>query len=152
MSGLVRRSKQSEAAKVTHNLERSDVGTGQVIETKRGSKGNSLAGEGRRRDWSGHENKARQQGELTGWRGRTSGLVRTWRQSKTARGTHSLERTDIEIGQDMHRNWACKENSQSGAGRRWGRSSYKWTVIQRGALTSWKGCRFGLVWTPKETQ
>ena len=32
--------KQSEAARGTHKLERADVGTGQDIETKRGSDGN----------------------------------------------------------------------------------------------------------------
>ena len=39
MSGLVRRLKQSKAARGTHILERSNVGTGQEIKTKRGSKG-----------------------------------------------------------------------------------------------------------------
>ena len=61
--------KQSVAARGTHRLERVDIGTGQDIQTKRGSEGDSLAGEGRHRDWSGHRNKARQQGELTDWRG-----------------------------------------------------------------------------------
>ena len=60
MSGLVRTCKQSVAVRGTHSLERVDIGTGQDMQTKRGSKGNSPAGEGRRRDWSGHANKARQ--------------------------------------------------------------------------------------------
>ena len=51
----------------THSLERVDVGTGQDIEIKQGSKGNSPTGEGRRRGWSGHANKAWQRGELTNW-------------------------------------------------------------------------------------
>ena len=58
-----------EEARGTHSLERVDIRTGQDMEIKRGSKGNSPAGEGRRRDWSEHANKARQRGELTDWRG-----------------------------------------------------------------------------------
>ena len=108
MSGLVRTCEQSEAARGTHHLERVDVGTGQNIHTRRGSKGDSLAGEGRRRDWSGYANKARQRGELTGWRRQTSGLAKTWNKSDPARKTHGLarERADVETGRDMHRNRA----------------------------------------------
>ena len=65
MSGLVRPLKQSEAARMTHWLERADVGTGQDMKIKRGNKGNSLAGEGRRQDRSGQGNKVRQRRELT---------------------------------------------------------------------------------------
>ena len=50
MSALVRTLKQTEATMGTHLLEREDVETGQDIETKRGSEGNSLPGGGRRRD------------------------------------------------------------------------------------------------------
>ena len=41
-------------------LERADVGTGEDIKIKQGNERDSLAGEGRRRDWSGHGNKATQ--------------------------------------------------------------------------------------------
>ena len=58
---------QSKAARETHKLERADIGSSQGMETKRGSKGDSPAGEGRRRDWSGHANKAWWRGELTIW-------------------------------------------------------------------------------------
>ena len=94
MSGLIRTWKQSDAARETHVLERTDVGTGQDMETKRGSEGSSLLGEpeGRRRDWSGHRNKARQQGELTSWRWQTSGLIRSQIDSDSMRGTHDLGR------------------------------------------------------------
>ena len=50
MPELIRACKQSKAVRVTHNLERADVRTGQEMETKRGSKGNSQTGEGRHRD------------------------------------------------------------------------------------------------------
>ena len=39
MSGLVRTWKQSKATRGLHWLERADVGTGQAMETKRGSEG-----------------------------------------------------------------------------------------------------------------
>ena len=69
MLGQVRTCKQSEAVRKTHRLERVDVGTGQDMQTKRGSKGDSPTGEGRCWDWSGHANKARQRAGLTIWRG-----------------------------------------------------------------------------------
>ena len=69
MPELLKTWQQSKAARGAHRLERADIGSSQGMETKRGGKGNSLAGEGRHRDWSGHPHKARQQGELTGWRG-----------------------------------------------------------------------------------
>ena len=116
VSGLVRTWKQSKVTRGTHLLERADVGTDQVLETKRSSKGNSLAGKGRRQDWSEHGNKPKQRGKLTGWRGQMSGLVRkwkgsergeltswrghtsgqirSWKQSEAAKGTHVLERAD----------------------------------------------------------
>ena len=49
----------------THSLESADIGTGENIETERGSDGDLLPGEGRRRDLSGHGKKARQRAELT---------------------------------------------------------------------------------------
>ena len=61
-------------------LERADIESGsRDMETKRGSEGNSLAGEG------------------------TSRLVRTLKQSEAARGTHWLDGADIGTGQDMER-------------------------------------------------
>ena len=43
-------SKQSEVARRTHGLERVDANSGQDMESKRRSEGNSLAEDGRRRD------------------------------------------------------------------------------------------------------
>ena len=68
MPKLFKTLQQSKAARGTHKLERADIGSSQGMETKCGSKGNSPAEEGRRRDWSGHANKARKKGGLTGWR------------------------------------------------------------------------------------
>ena len=42
-----------------------------------------------------------QQGALTYWRGQRSRLVRTWKESKLARGTHFLERAEVKTGQDI---------------------------------------------------
>ena len=39
--------------------------------------------------------------ELTSCRRKTSRLIRTWKQSEAARGTHVLERADVAAGQDM---------------------------------------------------
>ena len=55
----------SEAARGTHFLERADVGTSQDMEIKRGSEEDSLAGECRCQNYSGHGNKARQREGLT---------------------------------------------------------------------------------------
>ena len=98
MSGLVRTLKQKETERETHFLERVDVRTCQNMKTTRGSEGNSLAREGRRRDWSGHRNKIRQQGELTSWRGQTSQLVRTLKQTEVAR--------DSLPGEGRGRDWS----------------------------------------------
>ena len=74
MPELIRTRKQRKAVRETHNMEslRADAGIDQDKETKRSSEGNPLPREGRRRDWSGHGNKAGKQGELTRWRGQTS--------------------------------------------------------------------------------
>ena len=95
MLGLVRTCKQSEAARGTHGLERVDIGTGQDMQTKQGSEGNSPAGDGRHQDWAG------------------------CKQSKAARGTHRLERIDIGTGQDMQTKQGSKGNSPAGEGRHW---------------------------------
>ena len=84
------------------------------METKQGSKGNSRSGEGRHRDWSGHGNKAMPRGELTGWRGEMSGLIRTWKQSEAVRVAHALERVDIETGRDMETKRSNEGNSLAG--------------------------------------
>ena len=61
-------------------LERADIETGsRDMETKQGSEGNSLAGEG------------------------TSRLVWTLKQSEAARGTHWLDVADVGTGQNMER-------------------------------------------------
>ena len=73
MSGLARKWKQSEAAKGTHTLERADIGTDQVMETKQSSEGNSRPGENGRQNWSEHGNKARQQGNSLAGEGRCQG-------------------------------------------------------------------------------
>ena len=71
------------------------------MQTKRGSEGNSPAGEGRRRDWSRHGTKVIQQGRLTGWSGRGQTLrpVGTCTEIELARRTHKLEMADVGTDQ-----------------------------------------------------
>ena len=70
-------------------LERPDVRADQDMKTKRGSKENSLPREGRHRDWSGHGNKPKQRGKLTGWRRH----VRTGQEMETKQGSEQGELT-----------------------------------------------------------
>ena len=52
------------------------------------------------------------------------GLARMWKQSKPARGTHSLEGADIEADQDMETKQGGKGGSLAGEGRHWDWSGY----------------------------
>jgi len=63
------------------------------------SKGHSLPGEHRQTDKLGHRRNPSEQGALTNWRAQTDGQVRTWKESKQARGTHFLE--SAGTSQDM---------------------------------------------------
>ena len=46
-------------------------------------------------------------------------MVRTWKASKLARDTYSLERADIGIGENMESKQASKGDSLSREGRGW---------------------------------
>ena len=54
---MVRTHKECEPTKYTHFLNRAAVETGQDTERIQASDGNSLAGEGTGREWSGHRKK-----------------------------------------------------------------------------------------------
>src|SRR5260221_376429 len=99
--GLVRTWKATKPARDTHKLERAEVGIGQNMESKQASKGHSQTREGRGWDWSEHGKQTSQQGALTYWRGQRLGLVRTWKADKPARDTHTLERAEVAIRQNI---------------------------------------------------
>ena len=67
------------------------------------------------------------------------GLVRAWKQSVAARGTHRLERVDVGTGQDMQTKRGGEGNSLSGKGRRQDWSGHGNKVRQQGELTDWRG-------------
>jgi hypothetical protein len=102
-------------AEGTHELESASGWTGQDMERKGTSEGQSQAGERIEKDWSGHEKEAserhsqarerigmdwlgdgkkmseRRRRALTGCRAHQDEVVRTWKERKRVRGTHSLE-------------------------------------------------------------
>ena len=83
--------KDSKFTSNTHLLETAEEGTYQDIERKQLREGHSLPGDSRGRDFSGEEKKPSKRGALTSWRQQREGLVRTWKDSNTERGTHLLE-------------------------------------------------------------
>ena len=46
-------------------------------------------------------------------------MVRTWKASKLARNTHSLEREEVGIGENIESKQASKEHLLSREGRGW---------------------------------
>ena len=71
--GQVKTQKESDQARGTHILEITEGGTSQDMERKQLNKGNSLSGDHRGRDKSGHGKKATKQGALTNWRQQREG-------------------------------------------------------------------------------
>jgi len=63
---------------------------------------------------SGHRKKQTEQGALTSWRWQREGLVRTWKGTDQARGTHMLETAGGGTCQDTERNQLSKGHSLSG--------------------------------------
>jgi hypothetical protein len=108
--------KASELAS-THFLESAVGWTSQGVERKRAREGHSLSGECRGIDASGCGKEASEQGALTNWRARRDGLVRTWKASKRARGTHCLESAEGWTSQDMESKRAREGHSLTGESR-----------------------------------
>ena len=102
--GLVKTWKKIDQARSTHSLEMAEGVTCQDTEKNRLSEGHSLAGDGKGRNLSGHENKPTKRGSLTFWRQQRKGLVRTWKQTDRARDTHQLKTAVGGIYQDTERN------------------------------------------------
>src|SRR5260221_2834359 len=90
-----------------------------------------------------------QSGKLATWKGERLVLVRIGKENKPARDTHTLERAEVGIGQNMESKQASKGHSQPGEGRGWDWSEHGKQTSQQGTLTSWRGQRLGLVRTWK---
>src|SRR6267142_118500 len=82
MDGQVRTWKESERARGTHFLESTDRQTSQDTEGIRASEGNSLPGERRWTEESGHGRNPSERGALTFWRAQMDGQVRTRKESE----------------------------------------------------------------------
>jgi hypothetical protein len=76
------------------------------------SKGHSLPRGHEERESS--EIASNERGALTSWRAHRDGLVRTWKGSERARGTHSLESASGWTSQNMERKRASKGHSLAG--------------------------------------
>jgi len=86
----------------------------QDTERKQLSKRHLLPGDHRGSDLSGHKNKVTEQGALTCWRPKMEELVRTWKESNQARGTHFLETTVGVTSQDSERKQLSKGHLHPG--------------------------------------
>ena len=102
--GQVRTQIETNQTRGTHFLETTPGGTSQDTERNRPSKGHSHPGDCLGRDKSGHGQKPIWQGALTNWRPHQEGQVRTWEETKQARGTHILETTSGGTSQNTERN------------------------------------------------
>jgi hypothetical protein len=96
-------------------------------------------------DWSGHGKEASERGALTDWRAQKNGLVRTWKGSERAKGTHFLESAEECTGQDMEMKRASEGHSLPGERRRMDWSGHGKEANERGVLTDWRAQRNGLV-------
>ena len=106
---------------------------------KRTSEADSLSGDSRRGDLSGHGKKQAQGGELTGWRGQREKACQDTKISRPDE-THLLprERRNEERGtcQDTERNKSSEAISLSEDGRRQGLSEHgTWIKADRARLT-----------------
>jgi hypothetical protein len=149
--GLVRTRKETDRARHTHFLETAVRGTCQDTESNQLSEGHPQPGDGRGRELSRHGKKPTDREALTSWRQQSEGLVRTWKETDRARGTHCLETAEGGTCQDTERNRPTEGNSRPGDGRESDLSGHGKKSTKRGALTSWRRQREGLVRTPKET-
>jgi len=70
-----------------------------------------------REDLSGHRKNMTEQGALTSWKIQREGLVRTWKETNQARGTHILETAEGVTCQNTARTQLSKRYSLPGDGR-----------------------------------
>ena len=117
----------------------------------RPSEAHSRPGDSRGRDLSGHRKKSTERGALTTWRRQREGLVRRQKETDRLRLTHILETASRGTCQDTERNRSTEAHSPTGDGIGRDLSGYGKKPTERGALTSWRWEREGLVRTQKET-
>jgi hypothetical protein len=126
----VRTRKESERARVTHQLESAERQTSEDRERKRTSEGHSRPGERRATDKRGHEKK-----------------------SKRAKGTHVLESADRWISEDAEREGARGgTHVLESAERRTSEDTNGKRASERGVLTSWIAQIDGQVRTRKASE
>ena len=157
--GPVRTRKETDRPRRTHQLETAEEGTCQDTETNPPTEADSLPGDsrgrdlsghgrnrpteahshpgdGRGRDLSGHRKELTDQGALTFWRRQREGLVRTRKETHRPRHTHSLETAEGGTCQDAVRNRPTKAHSLPGDSRGRDLSGHRTKLTDRGALTS----------------
>ena len=90
-------------------------------------------------------------GPLTYWRQQRVGLVRTLKETDRPRHTHILETAEGGTCQDTERNRPTEAHSPTGDGTGKNLSGHGKKLTDRGALTTWRRQREGLVRTRKES-
>ena len=110
----------------------------------------SLSGDSIRRALSGDRKRPTSRGALTSWKRHREGLVRTRKRTDRPRRTHQLETASEGACQDTERNRPTEAHSLPGDGRGGDLSGHEKKLTERGALTSWRRHREGLVRTQKE--
>jgi hypothetical protein len=107
--------KESELARGTHSLERTEPWRSEDRERKRAIGTHFLrapsVGQVRTRG------KASERGALTDWRGQCDDQVRTRKESEWARGTHELEDTQQRTSENTERKRASEGHSLPEEGR-----------------------------------
>ena len=122
------------------------------MERNRLTEADSLPGDGRERDLSGHGKKQTEQGALTSWRRQREGLVRIRKETDRSRCTHKLETAEGGTCQDRERNRPSELDLLPGDGRGRDLSEQGKKQTRRGTLTSWTRQRDELVRAQKETE
>ena len=100
--------------------------------------------------WSGHRKKPTDRGALTNWRRQKEGLVRTQKETDRPKCTHFLKMAEGGTCQGTKRNRPTEAHLHPGDGRGRNLSGHRKKPTDRGALTSWRRQREGLVKTWKE--
>ena len=149
--GLVRTWKETDQPRRTHILETAEGRTSQDTERNRLTEVHSPTGDSRGRDLSGYRKKPTNRGPLTNWRRQREGLIRIRKETDQLRRTHMLETAEGGTCQDMERNGPTMAHSLPGDGRGRDLSGHRKKPTDRGALTTWRRQREGLVRTQKVT-
>ena len=114
------------------------------MQRNRPNERHSRPGDSKERDLSGHGKKLTERGALTSWRQQREGLVRTEKETDSARRTHNLETVDEGTCQNTERNRLSKGNSRPGDSRGRNLSRHEKKSNKQAALTSWRWQRSDL--------